>query len=116
MTTWTKKLLAHGESKRKPKAMPRKPRPVLQETGAQIRGASGNDPGEVIPVYYLVDDGVLIVMDEKGKPLEGAKAHTLLSSDHAQQLAKLMTLVRRRQADPNGFNRSLNHGRWCSSA
>ena len=109
--SWTQKLRAHANRTKPKAARPRKPRPEVQETWAQVRAPSGNDPGEVIPVFYTVGEGVLTVTDEKGVALKEIRPHTLLQSENAASLAGHFTMARRRSDDPNGDGQ-LRFGRF----
>src|SRR4051812_47357178 len=103
MATWAKKIIAHGE-KQKAATKPRKARPPLQETWAQVRPSNGSDPGEVIPCFFTVNEGVLTVTDEKGAPIEEITAYTLLPSDNPASLACSFAMQQKRSGDPTGFN------------
>jgi hypothetical protein len=64
-----------------------KPKPVVTETWVRIRPASDTDPGEVAPAYFTVDDGVLIVTDEKVAPIKEIKPYTLKEGDDPRMFA-----------------------------
>jgi hypothetical protein len=87
--SWVQRVKAHGENAQR-KSRPRKPQPIVQETWAQVRPQSDNDPGEVLPVFYIIEEGVLTVTDRKGIPVKNIKARTLLLSDNPALLACLL--------------------------
>lgn len=75
----------------------------------QVRAPSGTDPGEVVAVHFIVDDGVLILTNEEGAAIKEVKEHRLLPSDDPVSLARAFTRERRKLRDPDGFNRPLNY-------
>lgn len=100
--SWAAKIKQHGAAKAKPQ---RKVRPIVQETWAQTRQPTDeNDPGEVMPVYFTVDDGVLTVTDAKGHPLEKIKPYTLREGDNPASFARVLG---RPTQEGNAFNRPL---------
>jgi hypothetical protein len=108
MANWTQKIRAHGETVKRNSA-PRQPRLPPQTAWAQVRQPFDTDPGEVLPVFYTVNEGVLTVTDEKGAPSKEIKPHTLMPHDDAKSLAIHFALERQRLNDPNNFNRRLDH-------
>lgn len=102
---------ARGEAQRPNVVRPaRKPRPVVQSAWMQIRPqSSDSDPGEVAPVYFTVDEGVLMLTDEKGKPLPDAKPLAVRSEDNPKTVATRAARDLRSQNDPNNFSRPLGY-------
>jgi hypothetical protein len=41
--------------------------PAVYSTWVEIRGAMGRDPGEVAPIYFIVEAGVLTLTDAQGR-------------------------------------------------
>jgi hypothetical protein len=105
---WAAKVRAHGEQVGK-RSKPRKPKAEVQSTWTQVRAPSGTDPGEVVAVHFIVDDGVLILTNEEGAAIKEVKEYRLLPSDDPVSLARAFTRERRKLRDPDGFNRPLNH-------
>lgn len=105
--SWTAKIKQHGAAKAKPQ---RKARPIVQETWAQTRRPTdAGDPGEVMPVFFTVDDGVLTVTDQKGKPIEGVKSYALRPGEHPAAFAQVLGRPARAESD---FNRPLRYAPW----
>lgn len=84
----------------------RRERAKVQETLIQVREPRGTDPGQVETVYFVVNDGVLSITDERGVRDGSLKAFTLRESDNPIAIAK--ALVRDKMRDRfSGFSRPL---------
>lgn len=105
--SWTAKIKQHGAAKAKPQ---RKARPIVQETWAQTRRPTDDgDPGEVMPVHFTVDDGVLTVTDAKGQPLGSVKPYTLRDGDDPRRFAGVFALQAWQSNRGGDFNRPLHY-------
>lgn len=62
----------------------------------QVRGSTVNDPGEIAPRYYIVDDGVLLLTDAQGEILtdddDATFQYALSASDDPGTCAKRLAL------------------------
>lgn len=66
------------------------------------------DPGAVEPGYYSVEQGMLTLHDEQGRPVAGPRR--LNSSEDPHVIAGRLTRERwLRTNDTKGFNRPLNY-------
>jgi hypothetical protein len=67
------------------------------------------DLGETVVAHYIVDDGVLTMCSEDGKPLDG-QSHTLAPGENPRAVASRL----RRQAwlreSGSDFNRPIHYG------
>jgi hypothetical protein len=111
--SWVDQLSEHGK-KRKRKATSDKPAsagppPPLQEISISIRGASGNDPGEIAAGFYIVQRGVVTIVNRKGEPVKDVESVQL--DDPSRVHAVASRLLRKvRQESGSDFNRRLNYG------
>ena len=67
-------LLQDAGAKATVEAERAKPAPKVNEIVISIRGAEGNDPGEIAIGYYIEVGRTVILTDEKGAPLGEAVA------------------------------------------
>jgi hypothetical protein len=69
---WIEELQEHGSKATKDKrkqSIAARPRPPVREVYITIRGAIGNDPGEIAAGYFIVEDGMLMLTDQNGQPI-----------------------------------------------
>jgi hypothetical protein len=108
VTKWIDALQAEGKSKQKP-ASKRKatPAPLVNEILVTVRRPSGNDPGQVEPGYYVIEDKSLWVTDKDGIPFKDSTAVTLESEANVRAIAS--SLIRERwNKNRGGFWRDLS--------
>ena len=92
----------------RPKPVKAKPEP--QFVWIQIRAPrNAADLGEIAPAFYTVDDGLLVMTDETGKPT-GAEYRLLPDDDPRRIAARLAQEDRRKTVGEGNFNRSLAYG------
>ena len=92
--SWVAGIRAHAASKQPPR---RKARPVVLTTWAQTRAPNEvtGDPGAVVPVHYIVDDGTVRLTTEAGKPLSEKQSYALAAGDSAVRIAKMLSTIGR---------------------
>lgn len=89
-----------------------RPKPQVNYVFAQVRPQRPNDPGEVEIGYFTVQDGVLTMTDEHGRPIEGkgdkGYSRTLSVGDNERVIAHRLALkIRADRSGSNYFNRKL---------
>lgn len=110
---WLDKLIVVGADK-SPAPPPavahtkRRPPPTVHQVIVQVRAPSENDPGQITVGHYTVEDGVLELTDEKGKPLE--KPIPLPADADAKAVAHKLT-GERWLKNRSPFNRRLEYPR-----
>ncbi len=107
MARWLDRLEDHG-TKAVREARKRRLRPKVQEVIVTVRQSDDSDPGEVAIGHYVVEDGQLLLTDENGLALEGAKAVALENPEAARSVAANLTQKRWRETR-GGFNRRLDY-------
>ena len=113
MASWLDKLEKHGKQARKRKSdvTPAAPAPVVQEIIVSVRPANERtgDPGEAAISWYFVQDGMLTMCDENGKPL-GDKETAAVTAENARAVAVQMTRRRWSESRASDFDGPLNYG------
>jgi hypothetical protein len=89
-----------------PKAA-RRSRAKVQEVYVQVRRPDGNQPGQVAPIYFTVEDGLLTITDENGAATKG-EPYTLKPGEDAVSMARAIGGAQLREAF-TGFNRPLSY-------
>ena len=114
MMSWVDQLAEHGK-KRKRKATSDKPvsvgpPPPVQEVIVNVRPSNPATgfPGEAAIGRYFVQDGVLTMCDENGKPL-GEKETALVTEANAHAVAAQLTKRRWAESRTNDYG-PLNYG------
>jgi hypothetical protein len=79
-------------------AVPAGPPPKVEGFYVTVRHSDENgDPGQIAIGWYFVQDGMLTMCDENGKPLEGLKPELLPDGVNPEAIAA--RLLRRRRVD-----------------
>jgi hypothetical protein len=108
--SWADRLQDHGKRVTKEKRTQRiaaKPRPSVQEVIITVRGASGNDPGEIAVGYFTVQDGFVTLTNQGGEPIKDMEPERAGNAD-PKYIAGL--LLRKRRSEKNeDFNRRLDY-------
>jgi hypothetical protein len=110
LMNWIDKLEKHGkavsvEHKR------RKPKPKVESVIVTVRPPNERtgDPGEAAIGSYTVQDGVLSLTDENGKPV-GEKLTALVTEANAHAVAAQLTTKRWAESRNDDFNRPVVYG------
>ncbi len=75
---------------------------------SQTAQPRNGDAGSCVVGYYFVEDGVLRICDESGRPT--GKVHRLQDGDDPRVIASRLTLAAwRATAGNSDFNRTLEH-------
>jgi hypothetical protein len=113
MAGWLDKLEKHGKQARKRKSdvAPAALVPVVQEIIVSVRPANERtgDPGEAAISWYFVQDGMLTMCDENGKPL-GDKETAAVTAENARAVAVQMTRRRWSESRASDFDGPLTYG------
>ena len=86
--------------------------PEIKQVNAIQANPSPSDPnGRVTAGHYILEDGLLTMVDADGKPLRGTGGekivHRMQDGENPDSIACRLTLMLYRRAD-DGFNRPLN--------
>ncbi|RZM98717.1 hypothetical protein CWO91_36835 [Bradyrhizobium genosp. SA-3] len=101
--SWASKIKAHGQKQARAKA-PARPKPVVQECYVTVRRPTENDPGEVAPAYFTVENDHITLTTDRGEPIGKPVA---LNGQDPRRIAGV--LAHQKRKDGGDFNRRLEY-------
>jgi hypothetical protein len=81
----------------------------LEKHGKHSNERTG-DPGEAAIGWYFIQDGVLTMCDENGKPLDGVKFTAAVTEANARAVAAQLTKQRWSESRTNDFDGPIAYG------
>ena len=83
---------------------------LLQTVTIQLERPRGQFPGKVATQSYVVEDGVVLLVDQNGSPIDRVRyGRKLKPNEDAKAVACVLTRQRHGSKSPGNFNRRIHY-------